>query len=91
MLWPFSFEHTTVGAGLFGVLVVLLRGWKNRAVLKLEDVIAKLLAGSAIPTGFYLMACAFNTSLIAKLSDLGLYLAAAGLALLYVSIKELWT
>jgi len=90
MPWPFSFQQTTVGVALLCAAVAVLRGPQKPGGLRLEDVIAKLLAGSSIPTGLYLMACAFDTSLVAMLTELGLYLAAAGLALLYVSVKELW-
>jgi len=87
MSWPPSFEQTTVGVALLGAGVALIR---ERGKPDLVDLISKLLAASAIPTSMYLLASAFNPAWVQKLSDVGLYLAAAGLALLYVSLKELF-
>ena len=83
MTWPLSFQQTTVVFAVLGVLLALIRR------LPLDGVVGKLLAASALPTGLLLLGCAFNTAWIAKLSDLGIYLLAAGVALLYVSVKEL--
>ena len=55
----------------------------------LEVVVTKLLAASLIPTGVMLLLCAFDTSLLASVEDVGLYIAAAGIMLLVVAIKTL--
>ena len=55
----------------------------------LEDALKKLFAASSIPTGGLLMLCAYNSSLLQHLNDRGIYLTAAGISLLYVSINEL--
>jgi hypothetical protein len=55
----------------------------------LEVVVTKLLCASLIPIGVMLMLCAFDTSLLALVADAGLYIAAAGIALLVVAIKGL--
>jgi hypothetical protein len=87
MMWTPSFQQLTVGCAVLGAIIALIQHRKGDG-LRLETVVAKLLAASSVPTGFFLLACAFNTSLVSRLADLGLYLAAAGIALLYVSIKE---
>jgi hypothetical protein len=76
----------TVGFALLGGVVALIR---HRARPPLEAVLGSLLAASSIPPGLLLLGCGFNSDLIKHLNDLGLYLAAAGVALLYISIKEL--
>jgi len=84
-----SLAQVTVGFALLGGVIALLRHRGNPTKLTLETVLGSLLAASSIPSGLFLLGCAFDSSLIKHLSDLGLYLAAAGVALLYVSIKEL--
>ena len=83
MSWPLSFQQTTVACAVLGVIVAL---WRR---LPLEGVVGKLLAASALPTGILLLGCAFKTDWISRLGDLGIYLLAAAVALLYVSLKEL--
>lgn len=53
-------------------------------------VVSKLLAASSLPTGVLLLASAFDKSLLVHVSDSGIYVAAAGVALLFVGIKELF-
>jgi hypothetical protein len=55
----------------------------------LEVVLSKLLSASLIPTGAMLLLCAFDTSLLSSVEDVGLYIAAAGIMLLVVAIKTL--
>jgi hypothetical protein len=82
-----SLQHVTVASAILGAAYAAIR---YRATLSLEIVVGKLLAASSIPAGLFLLACAFDTTLASKLSgDLGLYFGAAGVALLYVSVKEL--
>lgn len=81
-----SLAQLTVGAALVGGIVAVIR---YRTSLTLEAVLASLLAASSVPSAVVLLWCAFDSSQINQLNDLGLYLAAAGVALLYVSVKEL--
>jgi len=55
----------------------------------LEVVLSKLLSASLIPTGVMLLLCAFDTSLLSSVEDVGLYIAAAGIMLLVVAIRTL--
>jgi hypothetical protein len=69
-----------------GGLIVDLK--QNRSG-SLENYLARAGAGGAIPTALVLICCAFKPSLISELSGLNVPIAAAGLSLLYVSIKGL--
>ena len=55
----------------------------------LEDHLIKAMAAGAIPTAVVLVYGAFNPAIIAQLSGLNVAIAAAGLALLYISIKTI--
>ena len=89
MDWPLSFQQTTVACAVVGAVIAIFQQWRTLDKLRLEAVVSKLLAGSTVPTGLFLLACAFNPALVSRLSEVGLYLAAAAIALLYVSIAEL--
>lgn len=84
-----SLAQLTVGFALLGGIVALIRYWGDPAKLTLEAVIRNLLAASSVPPAAFLLVCAFDSTLLKYLNDLSLYLAAAGAALLYVSIKDL--
>jgi hypothetical protein len=85
MIWP-TLEQATIGAGIGSSALAFFQGWRSQN-LQLNSIIEKTLAGSAIPTGFYLLACAFKPEWVKNVADLGLYLVAAGIALLYVSVS----
>lgn len=53
----------------------------------LDWIVPKAFAASAIPTGVLLLVCAFKPAVIAQLTGLNIYIAAAGLVLIYIS----WT
>jgi hypothetical protein len=89
MNWQISVQETTVACALIGASVAFIQQRNQPNDQHLEKVMAKLLAASSIPTGLLILASAFHTEWLSKLSDLGIYLAAAGVALLYVSVKEL--
>jgi hypothetical protein len=87
-VWDYL-KQLSVACAILVFIATLLRSRLRGNPHSLDKLISKLLAGSAIPTGVFLIICAFKTDLMAKLTDLSLYLAAAGLALLYVSVKEI--
>jgi hypothetical protein len=91
LTWPsfLSLQRLSVLCAVLVFVTVFVRGRMNGMAHPLDKLLSKLLAGSAIPTSIFLVVCAFDTTLITKLSDLSLYLAAAGVALLYVSVKEI--
>jgi len=71
---------------ILGVVISLLR----KTGSNLEDHLIKAMAAGAIPTALALIYGAFNPSIIAQLSGLNVAIAAAGLALLYISIKTIF-
>jgi hypothetical protein len=62
---------------------------KNKTSSGLEVHLARAGAGGAIPTAVILIGCAFKPSMISQLSGLNVPIAAAGLALFYISLKGL--
>jgi hypothetical protein len=64
-----------------------IRGKTNH----LDDLLMRMLSASAIPTGLLLLLCAFDTTLLQKIEGLNIYIALAGLALIYVSLKAVFT
>jgi hypothetical protein len=51
--------------------------------------VANLISAGAIPAGVLLLLCAYDRDLLRLLHDSQLYLAAAGVVLLFVAIKDL--
>ncbi|MCM0080833.1 hypothetical protein L4X63_04435 [Geomonas sp. Red32] len=60
------------------------------AKLRLEDLLIRGMAASAIPTGFALLLSAFDPSLLQKMSGFNIHIATAGLALIYISLKSVF-
>ena len=58
--------------------------------LPLDGVLSRVFAGSSIPTGVLLVICAFDDAVLAQANEIGLYVAAAGLTLIYLSVKEIF-
>ena len=73
------------GIGAFFALAILnaIEGRRHR----LENLVVGAFVASAIPTGLILLACAFDPSLLQRMSGLNVHIAIAGLVLLYVSLK----
>ncbi len=86
MAFPFSIGQVNVAFAIAGAIFCLYR---QRTAATLQDVILKLVTASAIPTGVMLIVGAFNPELLKIVTDTGIYIAAGGVALLFVSIKEL--
>ena len=49
-----------------------------------------MFSGSSIPTGVLLILCAFDSALLTKLSEIGIYLAVIGIALIFISVKAVF-
>jgi hypothetical protein len=90
-MWPLcTLQQATVGAAILAVAVSLARTlWFGHPSLRLESLVSQALAGSSIPPALYLVACAFKPSLLNDIGDAGIYLLAASIALLYISLREL--
>jgi hypothetical protein len=84
-----SLQQFSVAIGLLASVVGFLRLRRKSPPPPnmLEKLLAYFLGASSIPTAFFLVWCAFRPTYITGLTDLPLWLAAAGLALFYVSIK----
>lgn len=87
-------EHiNTISVGL-GILIfgtVIIKNLVTKQQNKLEDILVKVFAGSAIPTGILLLFCAFKPALISHLKNLNIHIAVAGLALIYISCSSLFS
>ena len=81
-------NQACVACSIIVFVWALISGRRNgRSPLRLDKILAKALAGSALPTGIVLLICAFQPELVKELTDLHIHLAAAGLALLYISFQ----
>lgn len=89
MINPPTLTQISIVFALVGVLYGLIKHRANPHGRDLEGILQKLLAASSVPTGILLLACGFNTSLLDYVTDVGLYVTAAGVALLYVAVKEI--
>lgn len=72
-------------------LVVASLFWRHRFIKEkktsLEDFFIVAIAGSSFPSGFLIVASAFNPTLLTKLSDSPIYIALAGCAVIYIACK----
>ena len=86
----FALGYVNEVAVVLGIIVFIgtllsntIQGHPNR----LEDLLIRVLAASAIPTGFVLILCGFKPTLLAYTSGLNIHIALSGLGLLYLSYK----
>lgn len=79
-----------VGPVFTGLLVALVF-WGCRYKVKkptsLEDLFVIAITGSSFPSGVLFIAAAFDSSLLARVSEAPVYIALAGFAVLYIAIK----
>ena len=86
-------NQLTVLSGLAAALVIAVRCARSGQALELKTVVAALFAGSTVPTGFALFACAIDPSLIQLLAGLNVHISVAGIVLLftgYESLRQIW-
>ena len=84
-----SFASVTLAILAFCVVFILKKSKKQE--IHLDDLFMRTFCASAIPTGILLLACAFYPELLTKLTGLNVHIAVAGLALLYVSGKAVFS
>jgi hypothetical protein len=89
MMLSVSLPQLTVAFALGGACFCLIVPRTHPSLPSVEVVVTKLLAASLIPTGVVLVVCAFDTSLLARIPSLELYMAAAGITLLVLALKGL--
>jgi len=68
---------------------VLLRNRRSSQPIDLADLVNRSLAASMIPVGITLLVCAFEPGILSQLDGFGIYIAVAGLVLIYISINHL--
>ena len=80
------FDHIdkiVVGFGVFGLALHLIRNGNGEH--ELRDLLPRLFAYGTIPIGIAFVICAFEPSLLTRLSSINIYIAAAGCSVLYVA------
>jgi hypothetical protein len=93
--FPNHVQQWTVALGVlvFAALMISHMVRQRRVSVRhlpLDGLLSRVLAGSSIPTGVLLVICAFDNALLVQANEIGLYIAAAGLMLIYLSIQELF-
>lgn len=73
--------------GLLSLVVLLIINIFTKRKNDLGDLLVVALAGSSIPTGVLLIYGAFVVEVIPKLSDAGIYIGFAGVALLLIFVQ----
>ena len=81
--------YISVSFALVAFLFAVVMDLKNKTSSGLESHLAKAGAAGAIPTALLLIYGAFDPSVIAHLTGLNVPLAAAGMALLYISARAI--
>jgi len=82
-------NQASVSCAILTFICVVAYQRSKNIKLKLEDVLVRVFAGSAIPTSLALLMCAFKPSLLQKMTGFNIHIATAGLALLFISVKAL--
>lgn len=73
---------------LFFIIFVAVKIHRNQKC-ELYDAMVVGFTGGSIPTGCLLVYAAFDSSALAKLTDASMYIAFAGLAVLYIAVMSL--
>lgn len=82
--------NATILTVIVTFVVTIIVNFIGKKENRLDDLLVRGLSGSAIPTGIVLLFCAFKPSLIESLQGLNVHIAAAGMVLLFVSIKTVF-
>lgn len=73
---------------LFFIIFLIIKLYK-RQNCDLYELMVVGFTGGSIPTGCLLVYAAFDTSAMTKLSDAPMYIAFAGLAVLYIAVMSI--
>lgn len=79
-----------IGPVLSGLLVALgfwLYRWKKSKSVALDDIFIVGITGSSFPSGVLFIIAAFDSTILAKVSEAPVYIALAGCAVLYIAGK----
>ncbi|EKO3793831.1 hypothetical protein HAR83_003281 [Vibrio metschnikovii] len=82
-------KYGSITCFLLAVTFMVIINLAKKRQQNLGDLLVIGLAGSAVPTGFLLIYGAYDKDVIPKLSDAGIYLAFAGVALLIIFAQTL--
>lgn len=85
-----NLDKISVAFAIFVFLVVFAKRKYFKQPSGLESLLAITFAASAIPTGLALLIAAFDISVLNKMSGYGVYIAGAGLALVYITGKHIF-
>ena len=83
--------NISVALGIIAFFSIITYNSYKGYPITLDDLLLRMLAASAMPTGFLLLVCAFDPLLISEFDGLNIHIAAAGLALLYISYEALFS
>ncbi|HEY7334070.1 MAG TPA: hypothetical protein VH639_04240 [Bryobacteraceae bacterium] len=72
---------------LIAFILGLLWDFKRKKTTGLEVHLARAAAAGTVPTSLLLIYCAFDPSVLPHLTGLNVPIAAAGMALLYISLR----
>jgi len=78
-------KYGSITLGIIFFLIPLYINRKRKKKNILADLMVIGFGGASVPTGLALIYCAFDPSKLSKLSDVGIYIAFSGLALLYIA------
>jgi hypothetical protein len=81
-------NQSTICAFILSALLELFRQFRSSKEINIDALWPKMMSGGSIPTAILLIACPFFPSLLEGFSEYPIYLAAAGIVLLVVSLKE---
>ncbi len=80
----------SVGLGTIVFILVPILNWHFNRPTALDALLLQVLAAIAIPTGIALIICGLKPNLISELKGLNVYIALAGMTLIYLSIKAVF-
>ncbi|HEX9733490.1 MAG TPA: hypothetical protein VGG06_16080 [Thermoanaerobaculia bacterium] len=82
-------QASTALCGIVSFVLVWVQNWRSDGKTTLERPVLAAVAGASLPTGLVLIYGAFDATVIQELVALGVYLAIAGLMLIFVTLKTI--
>ena len=81
-------NEVSVSLMLVFILVYICRCLVDHRTVSLEGMLMPAMSAASLPAGVALIICAFSPSYVSKLESINVYLAMAGIALLYFAIQS---
>ncbi len=82
-------NEISVSLMLLVILVYIYRCWLDDRSVSLEEMLVPAMSAASVPAGVALIICAFSPSYVSKLQSINIYLAMAGIALLYFAVQSI--